>query len=68
MPGPDTVTLNQAQRMALSHYFQDNLPMEQAKPWPSVADVKIVIDQGQLYIDGAYLHPDGEWATYPFSD
>ncbi len=63
MPGPDTVTLNQAQRLALCYYFQEG-----CEPWPGVAEVQLEVNQGQLNIDGCYLHPDGEWATYPFSD
>ena len=65
-----TVSLTPAQRYALVYYFRDHAPEEQhPEDWSKTdaEDVEILVEDGQLRIDGCYLHSDGEWATYPDS-
>lgn len=56
------VTLNAAQRDAVSFYFSgDN---HEGEPWPLDEPVDIEVIDGQLVINTVYLHADGNWATW----
>lgn len=55
--------LNAAQQASL------HILLDPANPFDTDAgaDVEVDIVGGQLVVNGAYLHSDGEWATYPES-
>lgn len=57
------IVLNEVQRAALSYYFDpDN---DEGDPLPLDEPIQFKKIFGQLYMNGAYLHGDGEWATFP---
>lgn len=55
--------LNAAQCEALSWYF-DSENEEGGDQWHYGEPVDIEVDRGILVINGAYLHKNGEWATF----
>lgn len=57
------VVLNEAQRAALSFYF--SLENQEGEPMPLDEPYTIEVHNGQLVVNYAYLHTDGEWATFP---
>lgn len=57
------VVLNEAQRFAVTWYF--NPFNNDGEPWPLDEPVDIDVFQGQLVLNGTYLHKSGEWATFP---
>jgi hypothetical protein len=58
------VTLNEAQIESLG---QDLLHPEVKDKDPDEVEIDVVqaFGKAQLRMDGAYLHTDGDWATYP---
>jgi hypothetical protein len=60
------VVLNEAQRGAVSWYFDpDN---EDGEPWPLDEPVEIEVVGEELTLNGVFLHPDGEWGTMPWRE
>lgn len=49
--------LNRRQQDALRLFF--DVPADYSDT------IEVRVEGGQLVVDGAYLHSDGEWATYP---
>lgn len=60
------VILNPKQREAVSWYF--NPENHDGEEWPLNEPVQIEVDRGELVLGGAYLHEDGEWATFHSQD
>jgi hypothetical protein len=52
------VKLNEKQRQTLLGYLST---YDRDKPKAT----ELTIEDGQLAVDGMYIHSDGEWATYP---
>lgn len=63
-----TVTLNPVQREALSWHMspenQDGEPFDENQKFELHVAVSPVTEQAQLCVNGAWLHSDGEWATF----
>lgn len=57
-----TVILNAAQREALSWFF--NPDNDEGEPFIEGEAIDFKVDKGIPFVCGAYLWPDGEWATY----
>lgn len=60
---PHDVVLNEEQRGSVSFYFSPE--NHEGEPWPLDEPVTIRVVNGELEIGGAWLHSDGEWATFP---
>ncbi len=56
------LVLNEAQREAVSWYF--NPDNDAGEPWPLDEPVDVDVAVGTLVLNGGYLHADGTWATY----
>lgn len=56
------IVLNEIQRAAVSWYFDP--ANYEGEPWPLDEPVEIDVRNGELYLGGCYLHPDGEWAMF----
>ena len=61
------VTLNPNQERSLSEYFSIDNPFRDVTD-PELGQFDIEVRDDQLVVNGAYLHFDGEWATYSERD
>ena len=63
------IRLNEVQRKALSDYFNPDISLG-GEPFDENQEFEIhatLVDDGTttLQVNGAFLHTDGEWATFP---